>query len=102
MINMCVSFGADVGPVHLEGQPKHMWQSRVLDVGETDRVLRQVERHLDHLTTIVPMAKIKDLLVAYQWQVTRLPRTWIHLFRHVAQAALCYKEVHGEASGDAP
>ena len=24
MINMCVSFGSDVGPVCLEGQPRHM------------------------------------------------------------------------------
>ena len=24
IINMCVSFGVDVGPMHLEGQPRHM------------------------------------------------------------------------------
>ena len=74
----------------------------VPEVGETERVLRQVERHLDRLTNVVPMAEIEDLPVAYQRQVTRVPRTWIHLFWCVAQAALCYREVHGEASGDAP
>ena len=71
-------YGPDVGPMHLD------------------------ERHLDHLTTVVPMAEIEDLPVAYQQQVTGVPRTWIHLFRRVAQAILCYSEVHGEALGDAP
>lgn len=99
---MCVSFGEDVGPVRPEGKPRHMWRSRVPDAGEADRVLRQVERHLDRLITVVPPAEIEDLPVAYQRQVTRVPRTWIRLFRHVAQAALCYRQVHGEASGDAP
>ena len=99
---MCVSFGADVGPVRLEWKPRHMRRSRVLDAGEADRVLRQVERHLDRLTTAISPAEIEDLPVAYQRQVIRVPRTWIRLFRRVAQATLCYKEVHGEASGDAP
>lgn len=89
----------DVRP---EGKPKHMQQSRVPDAGEVDGVLHQVERNLDHLTTVVPMAEIEDLPVAYQQQVTGVPRTWIHLFQHVAQATLCYREVHREASGDAP
>ena len=95
-------FGVDVGPVRPEGKPRHMWRSRFPDVGEADRVLHQVERHLDRLTTAVPPAEIEDLPVAYQWQVTGVPRTWIRLFLRVAQAALCYREVHGEASGDAP
>ena len=95
-------FREDVGPVRPEGQPRHMRRSRVPDAGEADRVLHQVERHLDRLTTIVPMAEIEDLPVAYQQQVTGVPRTWIRLFRRVAQAALCYREIHGEASGDAP
>ena len=65
IINMCVSFGSDVGPVRPEGKPKHMRRSRVPDAREADWVLHQVERHLDHLTTIVPMAEIEDLPVAY-------------------------------------
>ena len=84
MINMCVSFGPDVGPVCPDGQPRHMRRSKVPDVRETDWVLRQVERHLDRLTTVVPMAEIEDLPVAYQLQVTGVPRTWIRLFRCVA------------------
>ena len=79
-----------------------MRRSRVPDAGESEWVLRQVERQLDRLTTAIPMAEIEDLPVAYQRQVTGVPKTWICLFRHVAQAALCYREVHGEASGDAP
>ena len=62
---MCVSYGPDVGLVHPDGKPRHMRRSRVSDVGEIDWVLHQVERHLDRLTTAVPMAKIEDLLVAY-------------------------------------
>ena len=102
ILNMCVSFGVDVGPVHPEGKPRHMWRARVPDAGESERVLRQVERHLNRLTFAIPMAEIEDLPVAYQRQVTGVPRNWIHLFRCVAQATLCYREVHGEASGDAP
>ena len=64
---MCVSCGLDVGPMHPDGQPRHMRRSRVPDARETDRVLHQVERHLDRLTTVVPMVEIEDLLVAYQW-----------------------------------
>ena len=79
-----------------------MWRARALDVGETDRVFHQVERHLDHLTVVVPMAEIEDLLVGYQQQVTGVHRTWICLFQHMAQVIVCYSEVHGEASGDAP
>ena len=52
-----------------------MWRARALDATETNRVFRQVERHLDRLTAAVLMAKIEDLLVAYQCQVTGLPRT---------------------------
>ena len=95
-------FGLDVGPVHLEGQPRHMQRAKVLDARESERVLRQVERHLDRLTFAIPLVEIEDIPVAYQRQVTGVPRTWIHLFRRVAQAALCYKEVHGEPAGDAP
>ena len=79
-----------------------MRQSRVLDAGESERVLRQVERHLDRLTFAIPMAEIEDIPVVYQRQVIGVPRTWIRLFRRVAQATLCYREVHGEPSGDAP
>jgi hypothetical protein len=85
-----------------EGKPRHMRRSRVPDAGEVNRVLHQVERHLDRLTIAIPSAKIEDLSVVYQRQVTRVPRTWIRLFRRVAQATLCYREVHGEPSGDAP
>ena len=56
--------GLDVGPVHPDGQPRNMQRARALDVGEIDRVFCQVERHLDRLTTAVPMAEIKDLPVA--------------------------------------
>ena len=63
-------------------------------------MLCQVERHLDRLTTAIPMAEIEDIPMAYQRQVTGVPRTWIRLFRCVAHAAICYREVHGEPSGD--
>lgn len=67
--------GPDVGPVRLEGQPRHMQRARALDTGETNRVFRQVERHLDRLTAPMPMAEIEDLPVGYQRQVTRVLRT---------------------------
>ena len=94
--------GADVGPVRSEGQPRHMRRARVPDAAESERVLRQVERHLDRLTAAILMAEIEDIPVADQRQVTGVPRTWVHLFRRVAQAALCYREAHGEPAGDAP
>ena len=91
-----------MGRVRLDGKPKHMRQARALDVGETNRVFCQVERHLNCLTTTMSMAEIEDLPVAYQQQVTGVPRMWIRMFRCVAKVVLCYSEVHGEASGDAP
>lgn len=91
-----------MGHVHPDGQPRHMRRSRAPNSSETDQVFHQVERHLDRLTTVVPMTEIEDLLVAYQRQVTGVPRTWIRLFWRVAQVVLCYSEVQGEASGDAP
>ena len=91
-----------MGLVHPDGKPRHMWRARDPDAGETDRVFRQVERHLDHLTTAMPMAEIEDLPVAYQRQVTGVPRTWIRLFQRVAQPVICYSGGHGEASRDAP
>ena len=55
-----------MGPMRLDGQPRHMRWARTLDVGEANRVFHQVERHLDLLTTIMSMAEIEDLPVAYQ------------------------------------
>jgi len=71
-------------------------------VTETDRVFRQVERHLDRLTAPVFMVEIEDLPVGYQQQVTEVSRTWICLFQQVAHVVLCYSEVHGEVAGDSP
>ena len=79
-----------------------MQRARASDMTETDRVFREVERHLDRLTAPVPMAEIEDLPVAYQRQVTGVPMTWICLFQRVAQTVLSYTEVHGEAPRDAP
>ena len=91
-----------MGPVHPDGKPRHMRQARAPNAGETNQVFHQVQRHLDHLTTAMLMAEIEDLPVAYQRHVIGVPRTWIRLFRRVAQVVLCYSEVHGEALGDAP
>ena len=79
-----------------------MRRARVPVARESERVLHQVERHLDRLTFAIPMAEIEDIPMAYQRQVTGVLRTWIRLFQRVAQAALCYREVHGEPSGDVP
>ena len=49
-----------------EGKPQQMWRARVPDAAELERVLRQVERHLDRLTFAIPMAEIEDIPVAYQ------------------------------------
>jgi hypothetical protein len=60
-----------------KGQLRHMRRARVPNAGESERVLHQVERHLDRLTYAIPMAEIKDIPLAYQRQVTRVLRTWI-------------------------
>ena len=72
---MCIFYGLDVGTVRPDGKPRHMRRARAPYAGETDQVFRKVERHLDRLTTTVPMAEIEDLPVAYQRQVTGVPRT---------------------------
>ena len=66
LTNMCIFCGPDVGPIHLEGQPRHMRRARAPNASETNIVFHQVERHLDRLTIVVPMAEIEDLPVGYQ------------------------------------
>ena len=61
--NMHFCFGADVGPVRLEGKPRHMRRAKVPSAGESERVLHQVERCLDRLTTAIPPTEIEDLPV---------------------------------------
>jgi hypothetical protein len=44
---------------------------------EVDRVLRRVERNINALTHVVPMAEIKDLPVAMQPHVVGVTWTWV-------------------------
>jgi hypothetical protein len=90
---------ANVGPVH----PIDFARSRChprLEVGplvvggpparEVDRVLRQVEWNLTALTSIVPMAEIEELPMSMQPHVVGVPRTWVHLFRRLANVIFHY------------
>lgn len=66
------------GPVAAGGPP----------VGEAHRVLHRVERNLTALIRAVPMAKIEDLPPAMQPHVVGVPRTWVQLFRRLANAVV--------------
>jgi hypothetical protein len=57
---------------------------------EAERVLRQVERNLTVLTRTVPMAEIENLPPSMQPHVVAVPRTWVQLFRHLANIVVHY------------
>jgi hypothetical protein len=66
------------GPAAVGGPP----------AGEAERVLRWVEWNLTSLTRTVPMAEIEDLPPSMQPHVVGVPRTWVHLFRHLENMSL--------------
>jgi hypothetical protein len=65
-----------------------------LQAGEAERVLRWIERNFTALTRIVPMAEIEDLSPSMQTHVVGAPRTWVRLFRRLAQAIHDYNRAH--------
>jgi hypothetical protein len=65
-----------------------------LPVGEAERVLRRIERNFTVLTHTVPMAEIEDLPPSMQTHVVGAPRTWVRLFRRLAQALHDYNRAH--------
>jgi hypothetical protein len=65
-----------------------------LPAGESERVLRRFERNFTALTRIVPMAEIEDLPPSMQPHVVGVPRTWVRLFRRLAQAVHDYNRAH--------
>lgn len=70
-----------VGPVATTGGPP---------TGEAERVLRWVERNLTAPTRTMPMAEIEDLLPSMQPHVVGVPRTWVQLFRRLANTVVHY------------
>jgi hypothetical protein len=65
-----------------------------LPAGEAERVLRRIERNFTALTRTVPMAEIEDLPPSMQTHVVGAPRTWVRLFRRLAQAVHDYNRAH--------
>jgi hypothetical protein len=65
-----------------------------LPAGEAERVLRRIEWNFTALTRIVPMAEKEDLSPSMQTHVVGEPRTWVRLFRHLAQAVHDYNKAH--------
>jgi hypothetical protein len=65
-----------------------------LPTGETERVLRRVERNFTALTRTVPMAEIEDLPPSMQPHVVGAPRMWVRLFRHLTHAVDQYNRAH--------
>jgi hypothetical protein len=61
---------------------------------EAERVLRRVERNLTTLTHAVSMAEIEDLPPAMQPHVVGVPRTWVQLFRHLANIVVHYSRAN--------
>jgi hypothetical protein len=62
--------------------------------GEAERVLRRVERNFTSLTRTVPMVEIEDLPPSMQPHVVGAPRTWVRLFRHLANVVDHYNRAH--------
>jgi hypothetical protein len=82
-----------VGP-RLEGGPSAATEPTTIVGGpptrEAERVLRQVERNLTVLTSAVPMVEIEDLSPLMQPHIVGVPRTWVHLFRHLENVVVHY------------
>jgi hypothetical protein len=57
---------------------------------EAERVLKRVERNLTVLTRTTPMEEIKDLPPSMQTHVFGVPRTWVQLFRCLANVVVHY------------
>jgi hypothetical protein len=72
------------GPTAVGGPP----------AGEVERVLRRVERNLTALTRAVPMAEIEDLPPTMQPHVVGVPRTWVQLFRRLANVVVHYSRAN--------
>jgi hypothetical protein len=88
---------ANVGPVHptkfMRNRPRPKSGPTTVNrlaaaggppTGEDERVLRWVEQNLTALTRTVPMPEIEDLPPSMQTDVVGVPRTWVHLFRRLA------------------
>ena len=65
-----------------------------IPVGEVERVLRRVKHKFTTLTHTVPMAEIEDLPLSIQPHVVGAPRTWVRLFRRLANAVDQYNKAH--------
>jgi hypothetical protein len=108
LTDMC-SLCADVGPVRPADYARNRRRPRPgaapaaaggptvagdLPAGEAERVLRRVERNFTALTRTVPMAEIEDLPPSMQPHVVGAPRTWVRLFRRLANAVDQYNRAH--------
>ena len=62
--------------------------------GEAERALRQIEQNFTELTRTVPMIEIEDMPIPMQRYMVGLPRTWVRLFRCLAQGVHDYNRSH--------
>jgi hypothetical protein len=62
--------------------------------GEDERVLQNVQGNLSHLTHRILKVQVEDLLEAMRRQLVGVPRAWVRLFQHLANAIVCYHDTH--------
>ena len=74
---------ADVGPLWLEGFPRHRWRGRGDNIMGVDakQTLQSIHTNFMRLTHRVPMVQVKDLPEAMQHQVVGVPWAWVQLFQ---------------------
>ena len=84
----------NIGPVRLEGYPRHKRRRGEADTVDPDRTLHAVQMSLEGLTRQVPMAVVEDLLEAIQRRVVGVPRDWVRLFCRVASAIVFYRNMN--------
>ena len=81
-----------------DGFPRHGRRGRGAEeaAADAERTLANVQRHLARLSYQVPMAEIEDLPPDMQRHVVGMPRDWVRVFRHVANAIVSYLAAHPE------
>ena len=59
---------------------------------DTEQTLQSIHTNFVRLTHGVPMAQFEEFPEAMQRQVVGVPQAWVHLFRRLARAIVCYHD----------
>ena len=59
---------------------------------DAERTLQSIHTNFVRLTHRFPMAQVKDMPEAMQWQVVGVPRAWVHLFRWLARTVVTFHD----------